>query len=287
MATRREELVITGIRQLLNGTARVAPRSAGKIGYRLLCRPRRPAPTPDSMPFLELAEQKKITLAGIPTQTYFWPGKGPGVLLLHGWESCTSRWYEFYEFLRKAGFAIYAFDAPAHGRSGGDNFTVIEYANVLTEYLLQLEKPPVHWIGHSGGGMAIMFYLSQTDYKIAPERVVAMSVPGELTDFLDIFKKVVGVKDKVIANIEREFTRRMKLRFKDVSPRRYAKDIKVPGLIIHDIDDELAPIEGAEDIYENWENACFITTEGLGHSIPGEEVVALVTEYLLLEEAEL
>ena len=61
----------------------------------------------------------------------------------------------------------------------------------------------------------------------------------------------------------------------------------MPGLIIHDVDDELAPIQGAEEIYQNWENSCLIITEGLGHSIPGIEVVELITEYLLLGDDEI
>jgi pimeloyl-ACP methyl ester carboxylesterase len=288
MAITREDLMIGGVRRFLNGTARVFPRQAGRLGYRLLSRPRRASLDAVSFEFIEQAEQKNIVFNGIPIQTYYWPGEGPGVLLLHGWESCTGRWYEFYEFLRDAGFAIYAIDAPAHGRSGGDNFTVIEYAHILREYLESLENPPVHWVGHSGGGMAILYYLSQLkDITVKPKRVVAMSVPAELTDFLNKFQNVLGLRNKVVEGIEKEFIRRMQMTFKDISPARYARDIGVPGLIIHDVEDDLAPVDGAEAIYKNWNNSSLILTEGLGHSLVGMEVVELITEYLRLEDEEL
>lgn len=287
MAKSKEELVIGGIRAVLNGTSRLSPRQAGRLGYRLLCRPRRISPDPISLEFLQQSEQKKVVLAGIPTQTYFWPGEGPGVLLLHGWESHTGRWYEFHASLRAAGFSIYAFDAPAHGQSGGDNFTVVEYAAVLKDYLEQLDNPPANWVGHSGGGMAILYYLSELEHTIQPERIVGMSIPGELTDFLDKFQRVLQLRTRVVEGIEEEFIRRMKLTFSDISPRRYAANVTAPGLLIHDVDDDLAPIEGAEDIYRNWKNSSLIITEGLGHSLTGIEVVELVTEYMLLDDSEL
>lgn len=287
MARTREELILSAIRRLLNGTSLLSPRQAGKLGYRLLSRPRRLPLEPVHQAFLDQAEQSKKTLAGIATQTYCWPNEGPGVLLLHGWESHTGRWQEFYNALNAAGFTIYAFDAPAHGQSGGDNFTVVEYAAVLKDFLEQLEKPPIYWIGHSAGGMAILYYLSEMQHHIRPERIVAMGVPGELTDFLAKFQQVLQVKSRVVNHIEVEFIRRMRLSFSDISPRKYAKKVKVPGLIIHDVDDDLAPIEGAEDIYKNWENSSLIITEGLGHSVNGVEVVELVTEYLLLKEEEI
>ncbi|PHI20485.1 hypothetical protein CEQ90_06960 [Lewinellaceae bacterium SD302] len=287
MAISKEDLLIGGVRRFLNGTSRVFPRQAGRLGYRLLSRPRRAALDTLSFEFIKQAEQKNITLAGIPTQTYYWPGKGPGVLLLHGWESCTGRWYEFYDFLKEAGFAIYAIDAPAHGRSGGDNFTVVEYSAVIAEYLKTLEDPPAHWIGHSGGGMAILYYLSQLNEGIQPKRIVTMSVPAELTDVMNKFQDVLGLRNKVVEGMEREFIRRMQLTFKDISPASYARDIDVPGLIIHDVEDDLAPVEGAEAIFANWKKSSLILTEGLGHSLVGMEVVELITEYLLLEEEEI
>lgn len=287
MAFTKENLIIGGVSRFLNGTSRVLPRQAGRLGYRLLCRPRRSALDTMSFDFIEQAEQKNIELAGIPTQTYHWAGEGPGVLLLHGWESCTGRWYEFYDYLKDAGFSIYAIDAPAHGRSGGDNFTVVEYAAVLADYLKTLDKPPLYWVGHSGGGMAILYYISQLNEAIQPNRIVCMSVPAELTDFLRKFQNVLGLRNKVVENIELEFIRRMQITFKDVSPAAYALDVKIPGLIIHDVEDDLAPVEGAEAIYKNWKNASLLLTEGLGHSLVGMEVVELITEYLQLDDQEL
>ncbi|MEM1358054.1 MAG: alpha/beta hydrolase, partial [Bacteroidota bacterium] len=92
MAIDKEKLMIGGLRRLLNGTARMTRRGAGRIGYYLLTNPRRLDEEPEQEVFLASAEQETLQLGGLDIHTYHWPGKGPSVLLLHGWESSTARW---------------------------------------------------------------------------------------------------------------------------------------------------------------------------------------------------
>jgi CheY-like chemotaxis protein len=54
-------------------------------------------------------------------------GKGPPVLLAHGWESRRSHWGAFVPALVQAGFSAVAIDAPAHGDSPGQRVNVLEY----------------------------------------------------------------------------------------------------------------------------------------------------------------
>ena len=92
MAIDKEKLMIGGLRRLLNGTARMTRRGAGRIGYYLLTNPRRLAEEPENLVFLEQAQQQSFNLTGLDIHTYHWPGDGPSILLLHGWESSTARW---------------------------------------------------------------------------------------------------------------------------------------------------------------------------------------------------
>ena len=124
MAVDKEKLMLGGLRRLLNGTARVYRRGAGKMAYYFLTTPRRLADDPGTDEFLKEATQETFTHDGQDIHSFHWPGEGPKVLLLHGWESSTARWFAMYEPLKKAGFDIYAIDAPAHGRSEGKKFNV-------------------------------------------------------------------------------------------------------------------------------------------------------------------
>ncbi|CAH1001203.1 hypothetical protein LEM8419_02101 [Neolewinella maritima] len=280
MAGRKERLVLGGIRRLLNGTARMSKRQAGALGYYLLSKPRRAADEPLSDAFMKSAQRSTVVADGTKLQCYHWPGKGPSVLLLHGWESNSGRWFAFFEPLRQAGYSIYAFDAPAHGRSGGSRFTALLYAEALEAYLDRLGFAPHYWIAHSAGGMAAIWYLTEMRARHEPEQLISMAVPGELENFIDKFCDVIGVHDKVKRGIDDTFRRKLDVSFTDISFINYVKNLRIPGLIIHDECDELAPITGAYEMHANWAGSSLITTRDCGHSLSGELVPAMILEYL-------
>ncbi len=280
MAGRKEKFVIGSIRRLLNGTARMSRRQAGALGYYLLSKPRRAADEPLSDAFMKVAKHYTIDANGTKLQCFHWPGKGPSVLLLHGWESNSGRWFAFLEPLRKAGYSIYAFDAPAHGRSGGSRFNVLIYTEALQAYLEHHAFAPDYWIGHSAGGMAAILYLTEPNPEYEPAQLISLAVPGELENFIDKFCDFLGVHEKVKRGIDDQFRRKLDLSFSEVSFVNYAKNLRVPGLIVHDECDDLAPISGAYQMHENWAGSSLITTRDCGHSLIGDLVPALVLEYL-------
>lgn len=272
--------MIGGLRRLMNGTARMTRRGAGRIGYYLLTNPRRLEEEPENLVFLESAQQQTYNLEGQSIHTYHWPGDGPSVLLLHGWESSTARWFALFEPLRKAGYNIYALDAPAHGKSGGKRFTVFSYCQVLDAYFSAIGFAQDYWIGHSGGGMAAIYYCSQQQYKYRPHHIVSMAVPGELENFIDKFCDLVGVNERVKYGIGRRFHKNLKHTIEDINFTEFVKDVDVPGLVLHDEEDDVAPISGARKMHQNWRGSKLATTRGRGHSLTGELVPAIVVEYL-------
>lgn len=280
MAIDKEKLMISGLRRLLNGTARITRRGAGRIGYHLLTNPRRLDEEPENLVFLESAEQETLQLLGHKIHTYHWPGDGPSVLLLHGWESSTARWFALFEPLRKAGFNIYAIDAPAHGQSDGKKFNVFFYCQILDAYFNEVGFAQDYWIGHSGGGMAAIYYCTRPEYKFRPQRIVSMAVPGELENFIDKFCEIIGVNERVKYGIGKRVHKNLNRTVSDISFRQFVKDVTVPGLIIHDEEDDVAPISGAREMHENWKGSELATTRGRGHSLTGELVPAIVVEYL-------
>ncbi|OAV43312.1 hypothetical protein A3850_001840 [Lewinella sp. 4G2] len=272
--------MIGGLRRLLNGTARMTRRGAGRIGYYLLTTPRRLADDPGADEFIKDATCQVMHLRGTDIQTYHWEGDGPSILLLHGWESSTARWHELFPLLRDNGYNIYAVDAPAHGKSGGKKFTVFEYCQVLHEYFEHRGGAQDIWIGHSGGGMAAIYYSSQPEFHHRPKEMVCMAVPGELENFIDKFCDVIGANDRVKYGIEQRFFSNLKARFADINFKEFVKSVRVPGLIIHDEEDDVAPIDGARKMHSNWVGSKLATTKGCGHSLYGEIVPALVLGYL-------
>lgn len=280
MALDKEKLLIVGLRRLLNGTARITRRGAGRIGYHLLTSPRRLEEEPDNLVFLRSAEQDTLKLLGQNIRTYHWPGSGPSVLLLHGWESSTARWFALFDPLRAAGYDIYALDAPAHGQSSGKKFNIFYYCQIIDAYFRRTGFVQDYWIGHSGGGMAAIYYCSTEDYTHRPRRIVGMAVPGELEYFIDKFCDLIGANARVKYGIEKRVQKNLNRTVADISFREFVKNVAVPGLIIHDEEDDVAPICGARTMHQNWAGSELATTRGCGHSLTGKLVPATVVQYL-------
>ena len=280
MAVNKEKLMMGGLRRLLNGTARVYRRGAGRIGYYLLTSPRRLADDPGTDDFLAEAEQTSFDFEGDAIQCYHWPGDGPSVLLLHGWESSTARWFALFEPLQKAGYNIYALDAPAHGQSSGRKFNVFFYCQILDAYFQKMGFAQDYWIGHSGGGMAAIYYCTRPENTFRPRRIVSMAVPGKLENFIDKFCELVGANDRVKYGIGQRFHKDHNHTVDDINFTEFVKAVDVPGLIVHDEEDDVAPIEGARAMQRNWTGAEIATTRGRGHSLVGKLVPAIIVRYL-------
>ena len=61
---------------MLNGTAAMTRRGAGRIGYYLLTAPRRLADDPGTDEFTKDADREMLHLNGTDICTYHWPGGG-------------------------------------------------------------------------------------------------------------------------------------------------------------------------------------------------------------------
>lgn len=270
--------MLRSISTMLNGSSRLSRRMAGRIVYRLLSRPRRYKLSAPEIQLLDKAERRPFQLDGERIQTYTWRGGDRSVLLAHGWESSSARWAEQVHHLQEAGFTVYALDGPAHGRSSGHHFTVLHYARALG--MVAEAFRPTHLVGHSAGGMAAVYYLTHHDLAHRPERLALLATPAELSDFIDVFGRTLNLKPVVMNALEDIFRERLEKPFSYYSIARFAGRLDMPGLVIHDREDDIAPFDGGRAIHHNWQNSHFMATEGLGHSLLHESVIGRVTEFL-------
>ena len=85
--------------------------------------------------------------------------KAGWVILVHGLGEHSGRYGRLIEMLNDAGFAVYVFDWPGHGRSHGKRgHTSIEEAMGIIDSIIEElgEKPFL--FGHSLGGLAVIRY---------------------------------------------------------------------------------------------------------------------------------
>ena len=278
----REQLSSAALKSIgwsMNAVARVAPTLAGQMALRLFSRPRSHKSSTHHPEILASAEQIRYPHPGSDhlINLFRWPGTGPTVYLAHGWESNTSRWWSLIQELRAGGYQIVGVDAPAHGFSEGQEFNVPLYARAMEEAFQRF--PPDYFIGHSAGGMAGIYHLATKDAR-AFRSIIVLAVPFELEDLMNTFRQIVGMNDLVFDGLKEAFEVRFGFPMSAFSIPRYAKELVVPGLIVHDRDDTIAPYTGSLEVHSNWSGSSLFTTEGLGHSLPGVGVVNRVVTYL-------
>lgn len=276
----RQALSATALRTIglsVNLYALFSHRRAGEWAFDLFSSPR-PSKSRTHHPDLSAYARWKQRPGRFGPISYFhWPGKGPTILLAHGWESNASRWLPLVEALRAHDFDLLALDAPAHGHSGGQRFYLPLYAEWLSE-LMEAYRPAAV-VGHSAGGMALTYLLHRQPFPDL-RRVVLLATPSELVALMDTFRQILGMNDRVFEGLQTAFAQRFGRPMDTVSVRNYVRSFSIPGLLIHDRQDEIVHYSEAEAIHRNWEGSRLLLTEGLGHSLRGAEVVRTVTTYL-------
>ncbi|MDY8138588.1 alpha/beta hydrolase [Aquimarina sp. 2201CG5-10] len=253
------------------------PKKAIHKAFLLVCTPRKGKVLPDQIYFLEDAEDEIVIVDNLYIQTYRWPNDGETILMVHGWESNTHRWKTLIQKFHQKGYNVIAFDAPAHGNSSGKILNVPLYAECLQK-VIELYRPN-HIIGHSVGGMTTIFH----QYKYPNdeiEKLVILAPPSELSRIMKGFQKILKLSPKFMKALEQYYKDQFGYNFKEFSVADFAKNITRKGLLIHDLNDDIAPYSEAQAISKNWNDAQFITTEDFGHSLFFDEVDDMIIKFL-------
>lgn len=258
----------------------VAPGITGRIALSLFLTPRKRSMSTKAQPIMNQATQMIITHGSRQLATYVWEGDGPTILLVHGWESDASRMRGFVRPFLAQGFRVVAFDAPAHGRSGGRQTNFIDYSGAI-QTVIQTIGPVQFIIAHSFGAAATLFTLVR-EPNLSVERVVSIGAPSRLQDMIDSWATFVGMSRESVQEMQRKLVDRVGLPVTWLTVETAVSHLTIPGLIIHDREDSVVAYTNAEAIHRQWTTSTLFTTQGLDHRGPlhDREVLHQVMAFL-------
>ncbi|QSS97636.1 alpha/beta fold hydrolase [Psychroflexus sp. ALD_RP9] len=262
----------------LNTQFKLNKEKALNKAYQLFSTPRKGDIKPHQAQFLKTAEAQKHSIHSYQIQTYHWPGNGETVLLVHGWDSNTSRWKSLVKELKASNFNIIAFDAPAHGNSTGALLNVPLYAEVLEE-LISIHKPN-YLVGHSIGAMTLIFNQFKFKDSNKIKKQVLLGAPSEMKLIMKDYQKILQLSPKFMSELNTYFKQKFGYYFQEFSIAEFAKSVHVPSLIIHDQYDKIAPVEAAKSISKNLKNSRLIITEGAGHSLKNNDIDKNILKFI-------
>ncbi len=195
--------------------------------------------------------------------TYVWgdPAREPYVLFAHGWSSHGTRIINWLPELRRAGYAVVAFDQYAHGLSPGGYATIPDFVQHLLAVGRHFGKASAV-VAHSLGSAATMLALKA---GLRAERVVLIAPAADPVDASQRFARMIGLARHACMTMLAQFESRYAIRFDEMQVHAVAPALAVPALVIHDLKDREVPWDEGECYARHWPAARLLNTEGLGH----------------------
>lgn len=271
-------LLTKSIGLYINTIGVFAPKKAAQIAFQLFCKPRKGKLNQENLPeILKTAIQETYPCENETFQTYTWQGNDQIILLVHGWESNSSRWKKMLPSLLETGKTIIAIDAPAHGLSNGSEFNAPKYSRFIAE-LCKKYNPNII-IGHSIGGFASVYY-QYMNQNPNLEKMILLGAPSDLELMFINYYKLISMSKRVINHFEALAEPRIFMKVSQFNAKDFVKKISTKALIIHDKKDFIVSISEGKKIFSNWDNAEFIETIGFGHGLNDKKVFAAVVDFI-------
>jgi pimeloyl-ACP methyl ester carboxylesterase len=201
--------------------------------------------------------------------SYTWQKGVKSVLLIHGWESNSSRWEALILKFISFDFTVHAIDAPAHGLSGGKRFNVFDHAKCIADYQLKNQIPFV--IGHSIGGTSVMYHLTHTEQQFI-KKVVILGAPSEFKSLIENYANTLKLNNRIYMRLIDFLNQKYKYPVLDFSIAEFCKTLDIEGKIFHDESDDVIAINEGQLISRKWKTSDFEITQGLGHSMHNNEL---------------
>jgi pimeloyl-ACP methyl ester carboxylesterase len=264
-----QKLAINYTRSILHILALVSRKKAARKAYDLFCTPQRRSKN-KSTELFNKGERLSFRLSGNRIRGHRWlPHHLKGtpikkVLLIHGFES-SSKNFDFYiPLLLRKGYEVLAFDAPAHGQSGGKQINLALYIRTLAA-IHDKFGPIQSFLAHSFGGLAITHFLENIPYD-EKTKLVLIAPATESKTSIDQFFHFLQLDWGTRTEFDNLIFEKIGSRPEDLSIRRAMKNSRVKVLWFHDQEDQITPLKDALPVKEEHpENIELIITNGLGH----------------------
>jgi pimeloyl-ACP methyl ester carboxylesterase len=209
------------------------------------------------------SEQFTITAASGKIQCYSW-GKGPVVLLLHGWAGRPTQFRKFIEVLSDEGFRVVGFDGPAHGNSEGKKTNILEFEEVLRK-IYETVGTPQAIIAHSFGGSAVLFSAMK---GLPVKKLINIASPTIGDEIINTYLRAINGSAKTGTFFKKWMITRFGKPFDQFTSLYFVKHLKqeIELLLVHDENDKEVFLSHALELKKAYPSTQLLITKGLGHT---------------------
>ena len=256
----------------------LAPGGAARLAARwFLTPPRHPRP-PAEIALLERAHARPLFVVGRRIEMWTW-GRGPAVVLAHGWGGRGTQLGAFVDPLVARGFSVVTFDAPGHGVAEPGLVTIPEMTAALRA-VAATQRPLAGLVAHSVGATVAVRALYE---GLHADSVVLVAPAAELTGPASMFAKALGLTPRVAELMRESIEQRVGKPWSAFDVATLAPALGAPLLVVHDREDGEVPWQHGRLVAHSWAGpAEVLETQGLGHRrvLRDPGVVATVTAFV-------
>ena len=225
---------------------RTAPGLAASVADRLFFTPPRPRRSRGEA-MLRRGERFRLRVEGRRVAGWKW-GRGPAVVLLHGWGGHSGQLTSFVPPLLSRGLSVVALDAPGHGRSSRGLSSAVQFARALRAVVDA--TGPVHGVvAHSLGGAAVALAVRD---GLPVTRVVLIASPQNPPAWVEPFAARFDIAPHVVDLMKRRSERRLGFRWDELRVPALVAGLRQPLLVIHDRHDAEVPLSDGTAIAAAW-----------------------------------
>jgi esterase/lipase len=259
-----QKLAVNYLRARLNFLAVLSKKKAAKKAYQIFCTPYYKSKK-ETPAIFKTAFPLSINVKGTTVRGYRWNEGGiKRVLILHGFESSVKNFDAYIAELIQKNYEVLAFDAPAHGISGGKYITLPLYIDMINAVYYKFGTIQ-SFMAHSFGGLALIHFIEKIPTD-ANTKLVLIAPATESRTAINSFFKFLQLGKEVKKEFEKILVEKAGVDLSYYSIPRALKNIKASVLWVHDKNDDITPFRDAEPVIkENYANISFYITQGLGH----------------------
>jgi pimeloyl-ACP methyl ester carboxylesterase len=257
------------LRWLFRIVSAVSTTWATRLAVRLFATPIARTVEPEERQFLATANAQTLRGRSGALQLYEWPGTAPSaptVLVVHGWFSYAARMAYIVRALHARGLRVVAFDAPAHGRSGGQQADLHAFSDAIRTVIAAC-GPAQAVLAHSFGAFSTAHWLAE-DQPASVRAAVLVGVMRDLGYICDSFAQAMALNPEVHAQFRQRLRERYGKNPEELATGALVQRIHLPMLMVHGAADELVPSAHAHDISGQLRDGRLLIAPDLGHGAP-------------------
>jgi pimeloyl-ACP methyl ester carboxylesterase len=239
-----------------------APRITQRLLVRLFTTPPAYKTKPEETACLARGRSFQIPVNGHQIKAWKW-GRGPGVLMLHGWNGRATQFQAFVEPLVAAGYTAIAPDGPAHGESQGRSAGYVDFSDAARAFLAPERGLDIRAVvGHSFGASALINALAK-DGHFVPAFFISPAL--RLRELVINTARQVGVPVNIAEKVMETLNSQYAYSLTEDNPIRLLEQLSVPILIAHDTRDRAISIDDSVQQSQRYDTVDLLVTDGLGH----------------------